>query len=110
MREPVHGGRGDDDGMRPDPPEYRRLRVALRNIDQHARPDLDPPPGLHVAGEGQLVARAARVIAVRARVQNLVRPLLEVANRAWLESSRARSRSAPGLASRTLAFRGSLVD
>jgi hypothetical protein len=76
--------------MRPETPQYRRRRVALRHIDEYARADLDPPPGLDVAGEGQLVAGTPRVVAVRARVQDLVRPLLEVANRA-LETSRARS-------------------
>jgi hypothetical protein len=77
--------------MRPDTPQDRRRRVAVRHVDEDAWPDLDPPPGLDVAGEGQLVAGAARVIAVRAGVQELVCPLLEVADRAWLETSRARS-------------------
>jgi hypothetical protein len=69
--------------MRPDTSQDRRRRVAVRHIDEDAWPDLDPPPGLDVAGEGQLVAGAARVIAVRARVQELAGPLLEVADRAW---------------------------
>jgi hypothetical protein len=78
--------------MRPGTPQHRRRRVAVRHVDQYARADLDPPPGLDVAGESQLVAGTTRVIAVWARVQDPACPLLEVGDRP------------------RLAFRDSLVD
>jgi hypothetical protein len=58
--------------------------VALGHVDEDARTDRDPPPGLDVVVQGQLVARTAGVVAVRPLFQDRGGALLEVGDRPGL--------------------------
>jgi hypothetical protein len=82
--------------MRSRTTEHRRPRVAIRHINQHARADLDSPPGLDVGAQRQLVAGAACVVAVRTGLQDLGGELLEVGDRAWDSLDIAESIRPPG--------------
>jgi hypothetical protein len=84
MGEAVVGGRGDEDRVRAAASEQRRPRVALGDVDEDARTDRDPPPGPDVVVQGQLVAGAAGVVAVRPRFQDRGGALLEVGDRPGL--------------------------
>jgi len=83
MSQTVNRGRRDDDWVRPGATEHGRRRIAVRHVHQHARADIDLPPRLDVAGESQLIPGAARVVAVRAGIQDAGCALLEVGDRAW---------------------------
>jgi hypothetical protein len=73
------------------PSQEGRARVALRDIDEDTRSDGEPPPCLDVVPKRQFVARASRVVPIGTVLQDLGGALLEVGDRAGLETSRARS-------------------
>jgi hypothetical protein len=78
MRDALHRERGDQDGERDLRTEHRRRSRDLRDVDQHAGPELAPLEGGDVVAQRDLVAGAAGVVGERARVELLLREALVV--------------------------------
>ena len=73
MRDALERDRRDEQRHRHLVAEHRRRGRARVDVDEHARPELPAPERLDVVAQRQLVARAARVVAVRAGLEPLGR-------------------------------------
>jgi hypothetical protein len=78
MGEQLEGDRCDQERDVEPGAENGRRRRDVRDVDQHARPELPAIVGLGIAPQGPLVAGAAGEVAVRARLELLERKTLEI--------------------------------
>jgi hypothetical protein len=74
----LEGDRGDQERHLDLGAEDGGPRRDVRNVHQHARPQLPALVGLGVPPQGALVARAAGEVAVRTRLELLEREPLEI--------------------------------
>ena len=71
MGDPLERDRRDEHRQRDLAAEHGRRRRGVGDVDEHARAQLQAAVGRDVLGERQLVARAAREVAVRARLEQV---------------------------------------